>query len=83
MRRAAVRTDPATLRRPVDGDDALGLLLDAYECDLVAEARLIAAADDDAAASCEHLRVLLRWLDGAPADGCTPPPRPFDDEQPF
>ncbi|MBK1633553.1 hypothetical protein CKO31_22965 [Thiohalocapsa halophila] len=79
----AVRTDPATLRCPRDGDDAIGLLRDQYEQDLVEEARLIAQADDDAAATCEHLRVLLAWLDGRRPRGWQAPAQPFDADVPF
>lgn len=78
-----IRTDPATLRRPTDGDDAIGILLDQYEQDLIAEARLIVQADEDDAATCEHLRVLLDWLDGRRPRGWQAPTRPIDEDLPF
>jgi hypothetical protein len=83
MPHLTVRTDPATLRPPVDGDDAIGLLLAQREQDLIAEARLIVQADEDDAATCEHLRVLLDWLDGRRPRGWQPPPRAFDETMPF
>ncbi len=44
----------------LDGDDFAGLAADLYEHRVVAQARRIAAARDDNAATAEHLRVLLR-----------------------
>lgn len=83
MTRLKVRTDPATLRRPADGDDALGLLLDQYEQDLIDEARLIVQADEDDAANCEHLRALLNWLDGRRPRGWRVPPPTESEDRPF
>jgi hypothetical protein len=83
MTQLTVRTDAANLRCPVDGDDALGLLLDLYEQELIGEARVIVQADEDDAATCEHLRVLLDWLDGRRPRGWQAPPRPIDEDIPF
>jgi hypothetical protein len=83
MPEPTIHTDPATLRCPTDGDDAIGLLLAQYEQDLIDEARLIVQADEDDAATCAHLRVLLDWLDGRRPRGWQPPPPPIDEEMPF
>ena len=60
----------------LDGDDFAGLAADLYEHRVVAQARRIAAARDDNAATAEHLRVLLAWLDGL-SRSPVPEPRPF------
>ena len=78
-----VRTDPATLPRPLNGDHAVGLLVEQYERDLIEEARLIAVADEDEAATAEHLRVLLRWLDGTRPAGSHCPRSLLNEDVPF
>ena len=68
----------------VDGDHAAAVEQARYERGMVAEARAIASARADEQATAEHIRVLLAWLDGAPADGYQPPaPQPFDVDLPF
>lgn len=71
-----------SVTRIVDGDHAAAVEQARYERGMVAEARAIASARADEQATAEHIRVLLAWLDGSPADGYQPPTQ-FDEDLPF
>ncbi|MBK1733643.1 hypothetical protein [Thiococcus pfennigii] len=54
------------IERQHDEHERLSALAqDRYEQRVIAEARAIAAGTSPAAPTVEHLRVVLRWLDGA------------------